>query len=102
MIATDKPNPFHILKLPTNATRMEIVERGKELSESADSKEQELLIRWAKEQLLTNSRTRLEYELFEVPETAYDDSEWETFLRVHKKNPADFSTLVKGAVPASL
>jgi hypothetical protein len=97
MIVNDKPNPFRILGLPTNAGNDEIVSHGRELYETVDTDEKRLLIRWAMEQLITHPLTRLEYELFEVPGTQYDDSDWERFLRNHRRNPIDVAALARKA-----
>jgi len=102
MIVTDKPNPFVVLALSADATRAEIVARGQELYDTAETKEQGLLYRWAMEQLITNSRTRLGYELFELPATQYEDPAWESFVRVHKRKPVDLATLAQGIPPPSV
>ena len=67
MIESNKPNPFQVLGLPTNATMKQVVERGQEVDEDAKTEEERQLCRWAVEQLRTNPHTRLEYELFELP-----------------------------------
>ncbi|GCE07572.1 hypothetical protein [Dictyobacter aurantiacus] len=85
MIATDKPNPFQVLQLATSATLAEIVSQAEDLHLLARSREDEMLVRWAAEQLRTNQRTRLEYELFELPDTRYQDEEWETFARPYRR-----------------
>jgi hypothetical protein len=97
MIDPDKPNPFQILGLSTDATNEEIVSRGQELDIIAETDDQRLLYRWAIEQLLTRPLTRLEYELFEVPDARYEDPEWEAFARAHRRNPVDLASLVKDA-----
>lgn len=102
MIANDKPNPFYVLALPSDASRADIVARGQELYDTAESEEEGLLFRWATEQLITNPRTRLEYELFELPDTLYEDPGWESFLRMNKKKPVDLKALTSGAVPPSV
>lgn len=86
MIENDKPNPFEVLGLPTDATNKVVIERTKELSSGLEPEEQ-LLCRWAREQLITHPFTRLAYELFEVPGTQYEDAEWETFAEKYKRNP---------------
>lgn len=91
MIAPDKPNPFRVLMLPTSATLAEIVTQAENLHLLAGTKEEEMLLRWAAEQLRTNQRIRLEYELFELPATCYVDEDWETFLRQHRRKGADLS-----------
>ena len=102
MIVTNKPNPFQVLRLPVNATKKEIKEQGEELSDLAETDELRLLYRWAVEQLFTNPRTRLEYELFEVPDAQYEDQRWEGFARAHRKNPVNLAVLVKESSPACL
>ena len=87
MIDADKPNPFQVLKLPTNVTKKEIVERGRELYDTAETEEQRQLYSWAKEQLLSKPLVRLEYELFEAPETQYEDTERNNFVRKYKRLP---------------
>jgi hypothetical protein len=99
MIEVDKPNPFQVLRLPINATNKEIVERGQELYDTAETDEERQLYRWAKEQLLTNMRTRLEYALFELPDTQYENPEWETFIRKYQKNPVPPNALMEEAPP---
>ncbi len=89
MIATDKPNPFRVLMLPTTASLADIVSQTENLHLLAETKEEEMVLRWAAEQLRTNQRTRLEYELFELPETCYVDEDWETFLRQHRRRGTD-------------
>lgn len=99
MIEHDKPNPFQILKLPTDATNEEIVARWEELSLLAKTPEEQHLCQWASEQLITNPATRLEYEIFEAPSALYEDEEWERFLRRHRKNPVTASMLMELAEP---
>lgn len=93
MIVTDKPNPFFVLALPVDASRADIVARGQELVDTAETKEAGYLYRWAMEQLITNPQTRLEYEVFEVPDTQYEDGTWESFARAHRKKPVDMTAL---------
>lgn len=97
MIDTDKPNPFAVLKLPTNATLAEIVSQAEELHLLAETKEETLLIRWAAEQLRTNQRTRLEYELFEMPEARYTDDSWETFARQYRRRETGLPAQIQDA-----
>jgi hypothetical protein len=98
----DKPNPFHVLRLPTTATKREIVERGQELYDTAETDEERHLYRLAKEQLLTAVHTRAEYALFEPPDTQYENVEWEQFIRKYKKNPLSPETLLEGITPIGL
>src|SRR5438876_5168255 len=102
MIAMDKPNPFLVLGLPTDATRADIVARGQELYDTAETDKDALLFRWATEQLITNPRTRLEYELFELPDTQYEDDAWERFVRAHSKKPIELAKLLNDTTPPSV
>ena len=102
MIAMDKPNPFEILKLPINATNKDIVSRGQELCDLAVTEEERLRYRWAMEQLITHPLTRLEYELFEMPVTEYDDWVWDQFIRKHAKNPINLKALTAESEPPSV
>lgn len=101
MIEIEKPNPFQILKLPIHATNEEIVARWEELSLLAKTPEQQHLYQWASEQLITNPATRLEYEIFEVPSSLYEDDEWERFQRKHRKNPITAASLMDLAEPVT-
>jgi hypothetical protein len=98
MISEDKPNPFQVLGLSTDATKAKIVARGQELYDTAETDEQRQLYRWAKEQLLINPRTRLEYELFEPPDTQYENLEWENFIRTHKRSPVRPETVLSPSI----
>jgi len=100
MYKTGKPNPFQILRLPTNATTKEITERGDELSVIAEPDDQPLY-RWAVEELITHPLTRLLHELYEVPETDYEDQDWESFLRKYKRNPSR-RVNVAGQMPSTI
>lgn len=97
MINSEEPNPFRILMLPTNATLAEITSREEDLLLIARDEEQERQIRWASEQLKANPRVRLEYELFELPDTSYEDETWETFARLHRRRPGDATDLTQEA-----
>ena len=91
-MAPDKPNPFQTLGLPTDATNEEIVARGQELCDLAESEEQRLLYRSAMEQLLTKAEMRLQYELFEIPGAEYEDRDWEHFARAHRRTQSTLPT----------
>ena len=97
MIEPDKPNPFQVLQLRVDATKREIVERGRELYDTAETEEQRQLYSWAKEQLLSKPSVRLEYELFEAPETQYEDIELDNFMRQYKKLPISPDALLRDA-----
>ena len=102
MVSTDKPNPFQVLGLPADATNEDIVTRGQELCELAETEDRRLLCRWAIEQLITKSSTRLEYELFEVPGAQYEDLDAEPFYRRNRRNPVDLGALARAAPPPCL
>lgn len=101
MIPHDQPNPFEILGLPIDATEEDVAERAWELETGADPDER-LRYRWAREQIVTHPRTRREYEVFEVPGTAYQDPEWDEFARRHKRNPVDLRPLAATIAPPGL
>lgn len=94
-----KPNPFKVLGLSVDASYGDIVARKKELDIMAESEEQQLLFKWATEQLITNKLTRLQYELFEVPQARYRDDAWERFTRIHRRNPVDVTAITEGISP---
>lgn len=102
MISTEKSNPFRILKLPTDATNKDIVAQGTELSDLSETDDQRLLYRSAIEELITHNLARLEYELFEIPDTRYDDLEWERFVRLHRRNPINLSAFADEVPPPGL
>lgn len=101
-IEYDKPNPFSILRIPTDATNAAIVAKAEELYVTAETDEQRQLYRWAKEQLLTDKDTRLLYELFEIPDTQYENDALESFARTHKKLPITFETQLERSVSSHL
>jgi Asp-tRNA(Asn)/Glu-tRNA(Gln) amidotransferase A subunit family amidase len=101
MFTGGKPNPFQVLRLPTSATTKEITERGEELSATAEPDEQ-LLYRWAVEELITHPSVRLLHELYEVPDTNYEDQDWENFLRKYKRNPIRRATALEPGLPQTL
>ena len=102
MIDSDKPNPFFVLKLPTNATQADIVNQSEELHILAQTGEEDRLISWAAEQLRTNQRIRLEYELFELPETRYTDENWEMFVNRHRRRETALPPLLQDMDPPGL
>ncbi len=99
MIEIDKPNPFRVLELSADATNQEIVERGQELIDLAETEAQRRQYRWAMEQLITKPLTRLQYELYEFPDSEYKDDDWERFVRINKRNPINIHELAK-EIPA--
>jgi hypothetical protein len=102
MISNEKSNPFQVLGLPTNATNEDIVARGQEFCDLAETDEKRQLYRWAVEELITKSVTRLEYELFEIPGARYENPEWDRFVKRNKKNPIDLNALIKETLDPGL
>jgi hypothetical protein len=99
MIATDKPNPFQVLRLPTSADDEVIVRRGEELANTTTDDDERRLVTWAVEELITHPRTRATHELFEMPDTSYDDDAWERFVRLHRRNPLQAATEPQPVAP---
>ena len=83
----DGPNPFHVLRLPTDATKKKIVDRAGELRDLAGSDEEARLYREAVEQLITNPSGRLVFELLEIPDAVYEIPGWDRFARLHSRPP---------------
>jgi hypothetical protein len=102
IMETDKPNPFLVLRLATDVTKREIIERAQEFYDTAETIEKQLLYNWAKEQLITNPQTRLTHELVEYPDTCYDDPLLEQFTRKYKNTPTNPEKLLKEAPPINL
>jgi hypothetical protein len=102
MIADDKPNPFAVLGLPTSASPQDIAERAQELDALAESDSQRQLYRWARERIITHPRTRLEYEVFEVPGTDYEQAQWKQFERKYRRNPVNLQALSESVSPPSV
>ena len=99
---TDKPNPFLVLRLATDVTKREIIERAQEFYDTAETPEEQQLYNWAKEQLITKPETRLAYELVEYPDTLYYDALLEQFARKYKNAPTNPEKLLKEAPPINL
>lgn len=91
MATPEKPNPFRILMLPTDAEPDEIVNRGKQLR--LRNPEQARLISEAIEQLNAGPRTRLLHELFEFPDTGYKNEGWQTFVKQVLQEPVSTEVL---------
>ena len=99
MIDIDKPNPFFVLQLPVRADDQTIVEKTQDLCNVAESSARHQLIRWAREQLITKPQIRLEYEIFEMPDTRYADAEWKRFCQKHRKIAVDIAAMERDAPP---
>lgn len=102
IVEIDKPNPFLVLRLATDATKRKIIERTQELYDTAETETEQQLYSWAKEQLITNPHTRLAHELFEYPDTQYADSLLEQFAKKYKNAQIHLDKLIKEAPPISL
>lgn len=95
MFTLDKPNPFTILELPTTASHSEIVARQHDKVITAQNDADKQRANWAADQLMANARQRLGWELFEVPDTQYEDLDWEDFAKKHGRNPIDIGLLTR-------
>lgn len=82
-------NPFVRLRIATDASRREVVERSQELIGEADSQELRLAYRKAVEQIITKPLDRLIWAAWEMPDTDYDDfaEGWQRFVRAFRVNP---------------
>lgn len=99
-----KANPFKVLELPTNATKSEIVEHATMLVDLAETDEERVAYREALQELITNPSVRLQYELFEIPDTRYEDEDkgWDDFVSTYGGEPVDLNELVKETPPINL
>ncbi|MZD05941.1 hypothetical protein GTW43_12710 [Streptomyces sp. SID5785] len=87
--ADRRPNPFHVLGLPSGADEQTIVERAEDGIRTASGEQERALYDWAMRELIGHPRTRQRHVLTEPPGTGYRDRDWETFVRRHRGNPAD-------------
>jgi hypothetical protein len=84
-----RPNPFHVLGLPVDASNEEIVERSEELAQTAGTSEERDLCVWARGELITHPRTRRRHESTEPRHTDYErERRWEDFARAYRRSPA--------------
>jgi hypothetical protein len=95
---TAQPNPFHVLRLPVEATKAQVVRRGEELSQFASDAEI-VTIREAVAAIITHPDVRRRHELLEVPGARYRTDEWAGFERRYRKNPVDLDALAAAARP---
>ena len=87
-------SPFHVLGLPVDASREEIVERADELARISGSHEDRKLIAWAKGELTTDPVLRARYERTEPRGTDYARQQrWEDFVRDFTRNPVTAQSL---------
>ncbi|MFD8566501.1 hypothetical protein [Streptomyces sp. NPDC059639] len=87
--ADRRPNPFHVLGLPSDADEQSIVERAEDGIRTAGSEQERALYDWAMRELIGHPRTRQRHALTEPPGTGYRDRAWDAFVRRHRTNPAD-------------
>jgi hypothetical protein len=92
-------NPFHVLRLPTDAPTRDIVERAAEAAELAGTDAERQAVVEAQRDLITHPAGRLRHELLEAPGTDYHDREWEAFEHRHKRDPIDFAAIAGDAAP---
>jgi hypothetical protein len=76
-------NPFHVLRLPTDATTEAVVERAAEAAELAESDAERQAVVEAQRDLITHPGGRLRHELLEAPGSDYRDRDWESFEHRH-------------------
>lgn len=90
-------NPFHVLGLPVEASREEIVARADELTAGCGSDDERNLIAWAKSELTTDPVLRARYERTEPRGTDYGrQRRWEDFVRDFTGNPVTARSLAGG------
>lgn len=90
-----RPNPFHVLGLPVDASDAEIVERGQEGTELAGTEEERKLYDWAMRELIGHPDTRRRHAVTEAPDTDYRDERWKDFARLNGRNPANTRALTE-------
>jgi hypothetical protein len=87
-------NPFHVLGLPVDASREQIVARAEELARSSAGDEDRALIAWADRELTTDPVLRARYERTEPRNTDYPRQQrWEDFVRDFTRNPVTTQSL---------
>lgn len=87
-------SPFHVLGVPVDASREQIVERADELARTCGTDEERTLITWAKAELTTDPVLRARYERTEPRGTDYPRQQrWEAFVRDFTRNPVTAQSL---------
>lgn len=87
-------NPFHVLAVPLDASREEIVARADELARGSGSDDERNLIVWAKGELTRDDVLRARYERTEPRGTDYARQQrWEDFVRDFTGNPVTTQSL---------
>lgn len=99
MTLQPKRNPFHELGIPVDASDADVVSRGQERVELADSDEAAQDARRAMQELTTHPRERARHELLEVPDTDYRNTAWKRFAQRNRKYPVNPQALADGAQP---
>ncbi|MEU4526076.1 hypothetical protein AB0F52_46075 [Amycolatopsis sp. NPDC024027] len=96
MSARAKQNPFHVLRLPREATAAEVGRRENDLCLRGEDGQ---LLRWAREELTVHPAVRRVHELLEVPGTDYRDEQGRKFGRPDRPRPVDLAALAAGSPP---
>jgi len=87
-------SPFHVLGVPVDASREEIVERAEELARISGGDEDRKLIAWATGELTTDPVLRARYERTEPRRTDYARQQrWEDFVRDFTRDPVTAQSL---------
>lgn len=88
-------NPFALLRVSTQASRQEVVERGKVLIEGTDDDELKIVYRKAVEQIISHPFERLVQAVWEVPDTNYEehDDTWRKFAQPFRSNPVTLNSV---------
>ena len=91
-------SPFHVLGVPMEASREEIVARAEQLARISGGDEDRKLIAWAKGELTTDPVLRARYERTEPRSTDYARQQrWEDFVREFTRNPVTEQSLANGS-----
>jgi hypothetical protein len=87
-------NPFHVLGVPVDASRAQIVARAEELARISAADEDRALIAWAERELTTDPVLRARYERTEPRNTDYPRQQrWADFVRDFTRNPVTTQSL---------
>lgn len=88
-------NPFALLRISTEATPQEVVNRSKELIEDTDDKDLMLAYSKAVQQIIHKPSDHLEQAAWEMPDTDYEehDETWQNFAGKFRLNPITLNSL---------
>ena len=87
-------NPFHVLGVPVDASREQILARAEELARVSGGDEDRRLVAWAVGELTTDPVLRARYERTEPRSTDYARQQrWEDFVRDFTGNPVTAQSL---------